>query len=190
VAVFGLGALAAGAAQPVAARAVGPRSTARGALRFGLHASVVATAVALLAFAWSLAVVPTTRRQGLLRDPLLGRRPRAAVHLDAADAGGLAVAGQASAARVPLSPRVVLLLFALALARVFVTPLAYLMHDGEHRRAPRHAHLGHALRRRRGDRAAGAGGGAGAAPGSQTGRGRKPLRAALLSSMLLFAPAA
>ena len=33
-------------------------------------------------------------RQGLLRDPVLGRRPCAAVHLDAADAGGLAVAGQ------------------------------------------------------------------------------------------------
>ncbi len=33
-------------------------------------------------------------RQGLLRDPVLGRRPRAAVHLDPADAGGLAVAGR------------------------------------------------------------------------------------------------
>ncbi len=30
---------------------------------------------------------------------------------------------------MPLSPRVVLLLFALALASVFVTPLAYLAHD-------------------------------------------------------------
>jgi hypothetical protein len=35
--------------------------------------------------------------QGLLRDPLLGRRPRAAVHLDAADAGGWLVLASASA---------------------------------------------------------------------------------------------
>src|SRR6185369_4810088 len=33
-------------------------------------------------------------RQGLLRDPFLGRRPCLAVHLDPVDAGGLAVAGR------------------------------------------------------------------------------------------------
>ncbi|MBL8325093.1 MAG: cbb3-type cytochrome c oxidase subunit I, partial [Rubrivivax sp.] len=39
------------------------------------------------------------------------------------------VLAQACGARVPLSPRIVLLLFAVALVSVFVTPLAYLMHD-------------------------------------------------------------
>ena len=44
---------------------------------------------------------------------------------------------QACGARVPLSPRIALLMFALALASVFVTPYAYLAHDVasvEHRR--------------------------------------------------------
>ena len=54
-----------------------------------------------------------------------------------------------------LSPRVALLMFALALASVFVTPYAYLAHDVASRRAPQPAHLGHALRRRRGDPADG-----------------------------------
>ncbi|MBL8340094.1 MAG: cbb3-type cytochrome c oxidase subunit I, partial [Rubrivivax sp.] len=39
------------------------------------------------------------------------------------------VLAQACGARVPLSPRIVLLLFVVALVSVFVTPLAYLMHD-------------------------------------------------------------
>src|SRR6185369_1177935 len=39
---------------------LGLRFDGGGALRFGLNASVVATAVALGAFAWSLAAVPST----------------------------------------------------------------------------------------------------------------------------------
>ncbi|MDP3616173.1 MAG: cbb3-type cytochrome c oxidase subunit I, partial [Rubrivivax sp.] len=97
---------------------------------------------------------------------------------------------QACGGRVPLSPRVVVLLFAVALAGVFVTPLAYLMHDVstvEHRDmhtwgmrlggglaiAPLALAVLLALARRD----------AGSARLVPT---QRPLRAALLASMLLF----
>ena len=101
-----------------------------GAMRFGLNASVVATAVALLAFTWSVAAVPRS---------LAGRAYYEIVFWG----GGHALQftwtllmlvawlwlAQACGARIPLSPRVVLLLFSIALASVFVTPYAYLAHD-------------------------------------------------------------
>jgi cytochrome c oxidase subunit 1 len=101
-----------------------------GALRFGLNASVVATAVALLAFGWSLAKTPMTLSGKAYYEILFW-------------GGGHALQftwtllmlsawlwlASASGARVPLSPRVALLMFALALASVFVTPYAYLAHD-------------------------------------------------------------
>lgn len=101
-----------------------------GALRFGLNASVVASAVALLAFAASLVLTP----RGL--DP-------AAYYEIVFWGGGHALQfvwtllmlvawlwlASAIGARVPLSPRVALLMLALALASVFVTPYAYLAHD-------------------------------------------------------------
>ena len=60
VGVFGVGALLLVLQGLVRAAPIGPALDGAGALRFGLHASVVATAVALLAFAWSLALVPTS----------------------------------------------------------------------------------------------------------------------------------
>ncbi len=101
-----------------------------GALRFGLNASVVATAVALLAFAWSLAVVPQT---------LEGKAYYEIVFWGGGHAlqftwtllmlvAWLWLAG-VSGARLRLSPRISLLMFALALASVFVTPYAYLAYD-------------------------------------------------------------
>jgi heme/copper-type cytochrome/quinol oxidase subunit 1 len=185
--VFGLGAallVLRGLAQ---AAPVGLLLDGTGALRFGLHASVVAAAVALIAFAWSLALVP--------RD-----LPAKAYYEILFWGGGHALQftwtlmmlvawlalSEASGARVPLSPRVVLLLFAIALVGVFVTPLAYLMHDVssvEHREmhtwgmrfggglaiAPLVLALLLAVLPRRG-----------LAPE------QRPLRAALLASMLLF----
>ena len=72
---------------------VGMRLDGAGALRFGLNGAIVATAVALLAFAWSLrGGARDARRQGLLRAAVLGRRPRAAVHVDAAAARRVAAA--------------------------------------------------------------------------------------------------
>ncbi len=101
-----------------------------GALRFGLNASVVATALALLAFGWSLAALPTT---------LAGR----AYYEILFWGGGHALQftwtllmlvawlwlASASGAPLRLSPRVTLAMFGLALLAVFVTPYAYLAHD-------------------------------------------------------------
>ncbi|MBL8340896.1 MAG: hypothetical protein JNL30_05450, partial [Rubrivivax sp.] len=91
---------------------VGVAVTGTGALRFGLHASVVAAAVAVLAFGGSLAVVPRSL-------------PAEAYYEILFWGGGHAlqftwtllmlvawlVLAQACGARVPLSPRIVLLLF-------------------------------------------------------------------------------
>ncbi len=159
-----------------------------GALRFGLNAGVVSAAVALLAFAWSFAALPTS---------LVGK----AYYEILFWGGGHALQftwtllmlvawlwlTQACGARVPLSPRVTLLMFLLALACVFVTPLAYVAHDVasvEHR-----ALLTWAMR---------FGGGVSIVPlslavvfalhGAPRGPAQaQPLRAALLSSVLLFA---
>jgi len=113
-----------------AAPRIGVAFDGAGALRFGLNASVVAAAVALLAFAWSLASVPTA---------LDGKAYYEIVFWG----GGHALQftwtllmlvawlwlAQACGARIALSPRIALLLFALALVSVFVTPYAYLAHD-------------------------------------------------------------
>ena len=166
---------------------IGPAVDGAGALRFGLHASAVAAGVALLAFGWSLAVVPTTL-------------PAKAYYEILYWGGGHAlqftwtllmlvawlVLVQSCGGRVPLSPRIVLLLFLIALASVFVTPLAYLMHDVssvEHREM-------HTWGMR-------FGGGVAIAPlvlavllALAPMRGlapvKRPLRAAVLASMLLF----
>lgn len=166
---------------------IGPAVNGTGALRFGLHASAVAAAVALLAFSWSLMVIPA----GL---------PADAFYEILWWGGGHAlqftwtllmlvswlVLVQACGGQVPLSPRIVLLLFTLALVGVFVTPLAYLMYDissVEHRNM-------HTWAMRLG------GGMAiaplalavlmGLAPLRRLASGQKPLRAAVLASLLLF----
>ena len=109
---------------------VRPRLSGADALRFGLNASLVSTAVALLAFGWSLAAVP----------PALDAK----AYYELVFWGGghvlqftwtllMLVAwlwlADAAGARVPLSPRVVTLLFGIGLASVFVTPLIYLAYD-------------------------------------------------------------
>ncbi|SHI19562.1 cbb3-type cytochrome c oxidase subunit I [Pollutimonas bauzanensis] len=166
---------------------IGPAVDGTGALRFGLHASAVAAAVALLALGWSLAVMPA----GL---------PADAYYEILYWGGGHAlqftwtllmlvswlVLVQACGGQVPLSPRIVLLLFALALAGVFVTPLAYLMYDIS---SVEHRHM-HTWAMRLG------GGMAiaplmlavllGLAPLRRLAPGLRPLRAAVLASLLLF----
>jgi len=168
---------------------VGLAPDGSGALRFGLHASVVAAGVALLAFAWSLAVVPA-------------ELPAKAYYEILFWGGGHALQftwtllmlvawlwlANACGARIVLSPRITVLLLLLALAGVFVTPVAYLAHDVtsvEHRNL-----LTWAMR---------LGGGPAIVPvalaavlGVLTVRlsndaALRPLRAALLSSVLLFA---
>jgi cytochrome c oxidase subunit I len=184
---FGLGAallVLRGLAQ---AAPVGLPLDGTGALRFGLHASVVAAAVALMAFAWSLAVVPAELPAKAYYEILYwgGGHALQFTWTLMMLVAWLALA-QACGARVPLSARVVVLLLAIALAGVFVTPLAYLMHDAssvEHREM-------HTWGMR-------LGGGVAIAPLALAvlfalvprralSAEQGPLRAALLASMLLF----
>ena len=187
VGVFGVGALLLVLQGLVRAAPIGPALDGAGALRFGLHASVVATAVALLAFAWSLALVPTSLPPKAYYEILFwgGGHALQFTWTLLMLVAWLALA-QACGGRIPLSPRIVLLLFAVALVGVFGTPLAYLMHDVssvEHRDM-------HTWGMR-------FGGGLAIAPLAlavllalaplrRLAAERRPLRAALLASMLLF----
>lgn len=159
-----------------------------GALRFGLNASAVSAAVALIAFAWALAVVPTSLAGKAYYEILFWGGGHA---LQFAWTLLMLVAwlwlAEACGARVPLSPRVALLMFALALASVFVTPYAYLAHDVA---SVEHRNL-HTWAMR-------FGGGLAIAPVAlavaaamlprrHLDDAARPLRAALLSSMVLFA---
>jgi cytochrome c oxidase subunit 1 len=158
-----------------------------GALRFGLNAAAVATAVALLAFAWSWTVAPAGLGLKAYFEILFwgGGHALQFTWTLLMLVAWLWLAG-ACGARLPLSPRLAVALFALALAGVFVTPYAYLAHDiasVEHR-----ALLTWAMR---------LGGGPAILPvalavviGLHAARDlpaeARPWRAALLSSMLLF----
>ncbi|MFO1296102.1 MAG: cbb3-type cytochrome c oxidase subunit I [Rubrivivax sp.] len=157
------------------------------ALRFGLHASVVAAGVALLAFAWSIFAVPASLPAKAYYEILFwGGGHALQFTWTLLMLVGWLVLASACGARVPLSPRVVLLLFAVALVSVFTTPLAYLVHDVssvEHRDM-------HTWGMRFG------GGlailplvlavGIAVAPLRRLLPEQRPLRAALLASMLLF----
>jgi hypothetical protein len=158
------------------------------ALRFGLNASVVSAAIALMAFVWSLAVVPTALAGKAYYEILFwgGGHALQFTWTLLMLVGWLWLA-QACGARVPLSPRIALLMFALAMASVFVTPYAYLAHDVA---TVEHRNLHTAAMR--------FGGGVAILPVALAVllsllplRGieasRRPLRAALVSSMLLFA---
>jgi hypothetical protein len=109
---------------------VGMRPDGAGALRFGLNGALVSTAIALMAFAWSYAELP---------DSLDGK-----AYFEVLFWGGghvlqftwtllMFVAwlwlAEASGAPARLSPRIVMLLFAIALVSVFATPVLYLMHE-------------------------------------------------------------
>lgn len=167
---------------------VGLQIDGTSALRFGINAAAVATAVALMAFAWSFLVLPQT---------LVGK----AYYEILFWGGGHALQftwtllmlvswlwlASVCGARMPVSPRLTVLMFALALASVFVTPYAYLAYDVatvEHRNLHTWAmRLGGgmaiapiALAVLLGLRAVG-----------PTDESTRPLRGALLTSMALFA---
>ena len=109
---------------------VRPRLAGSDALRFGLNASLVSTAVALLAFGWSFATVPPSLDAKAYYELVFWGGGHVlqftwtllmlVAWLWLADAAG---------ARVPLSPRIVTLLFGIGLASVFVTPIIYLAYD-------------------------------------------------------------
>ena len=131
----GLGVFGAGAAVQVlrclsAAERIGTAPGGEGALRFGLNASVVAAAVALLAMAASLALVPTALDGKAYYEILFwGVGHALQFTWTLVMLVGWLWLAQACGACIPLSPRVVLLLFGVALANVFVAPYAYLAHD-------------------------------------------------------------
>jgi len=128
----GLGLFAAGFAVLVlrsmaAVPRVGVRPGPAGALRFGLNSSAVSAAVALIAFGWSWAALPE------------GLDPRAYYELLFWGGGHVLqftytllmfVAWlwllDAMGAPVPLTPRLAILLFAVGLVAVFLTPVIYL----------------------------------------------------------------
>jgi hypothetical protein len=187
--VFGAGCAVLVVRSLAAAPRVGMSLGGTGVLRFGLSAAAVSAAVALLAFAASFASLPADLAGKAYYEILFWGGGHAlqftwtllmlVAWLWLADCTG---------ARVRLSPRIALLLFALALASVFVTPYAYLAHpvaSVEHRDV-----LTWAMR---------LGGGVAVAPialavvVALVGRrgkgdaGMPPLRAALVWSMVLFA---
>ncbi|MFA7504366.1 MAG: cbb3-type cytochrome c oxidase subunit I [Burkholderiaceae bacterium] len=187
LALLGAGALLLVVRGLVYARPIGLAVDGTGALRFGLHASVVASAVALLAFGLSLALVPTELPARTYYEILWwGGGHALQFTWTLLMLVSWLVLAQACGGRIPLSPRIVLLMFMLALASVFVTPLAYLMHEVttvEHREM-------HTWGMR-------IGGGLAIAPLAlavllaiaplrRPEPARRPLRAALLASMLLF----
>jgi heme/copper-type cytochrome/quinol oxidase subunit 1 len=144
--------------------------------------------VALMAFAWSYAKVPGELADKAYYEILYwgGGHALQFTWTLLMLVAWLWLAG-ACGARVPISPRVALLLFALALAAVFVTPVAYLAHDVasvEHR-----ALLTWAMRLGGGPAILPIGLAAVVSTLALPGVGieAKPLRAALLSSVLLFA---
>ena len=100
------------------------------ALRFGLSAAAVAAAVALLAFAWSLVLVPMDLDSKAYYEILFwgGGHALQFVWTLLMLVAWLWLAS-ATGARVPMSPRLVLAMFGLALVGVFATPYAYLAHD-------------------------------------------------------------
>ena len=113
-----------------AAQRVGTVISGAGALRFGLNASVIAAAVALLALVWSLARVPTALDgKAYYEIAFWGVGHALQFTWTLLMLAAWLWLAQACGARIALSPRVVVLLFALALASVFVTPYAYLAHD-------------------------------------------------------------
>ena len=114
----------------VAAPRVGIRPDGTAALRFGLNAALVSAGVALFAFPWSYAGLPAEAHGKAYFEVLFWGGGHVlqftwtllmfVAWLWLADAIG---------ARTPLSPRIALLLFAIALASVFATPVIYLAYD-------------------------------------------------------------
>jgi hypothetical protein len=118
----------------VRALAVAPRVGARpdgaAALRFGLNAAAVSAAVALLAFAWSYVEVPAAIERKAYFEVLFwgGGHVLQFTWTLFMFAAWLWLA-EAIGARNPLSPRIAILLFAIALVSVFSTPLIYLAYE-------------------------------------------------------------
>lgn len=128
--LFGVSAaLVVGRALAVAPR-VGPRPDGAAARRFGLNAAAVSAAVALIAFAWSYAEVPGEIERKAYFEVLFwgGGHVLQFTWTLLMFVAWLWLA-EAIGARNPLSPRIAILLFAIALVSVFATPVIYLAYE-------------------------------------------------------------
>jgi hypothetical protein len=109
---------------------VGPWLAPDGALRFGLNTAAVAAAMALLALVWSTAAISPALEAKTYYE-LLFWGPGHVVQFCWSLLMMVAWLWLATlaGARVPLSPRIVVLLFAIGLVAVFATPVIYLAWD-------------------------------------------------------------
>lgn len=119
-------------------RPVGVEISGAGALRFGLNTAVVATAMALIALAWSYFKMPPYIQEGEYFELLFWGSGHVLqfTHTQLMLVAWLWLAS-VSGVQVFTSPRVVLFLFAWGLLTVFATPIIYLAYDVnslEHRR--------------------------------------------------------
>lgn len=112
------------------APSVGIRPDGTAALRFGLNASAVSAAVALIAFAWSWWALPATLEGKAYYEVLFwgGGHVLQFTWTLLMFVAWLWLA-EAIGARAALTPRVAILLFLIALASVFATPVLYLAYD-------------------------------------------------------------
>ena len=109
---------------------VGIRPDGAAVLGFGLNAAAVSAAVALFAFGWSYLALPADLEGKAYFEVLFwgGGHVLQFTWTLLMFVAWLALA-DASGARPPLSPRIALLLFAVALVSVFATPVLYLAYD-------------------------------------------------------------
>jgi cytochrome c oxidase subunit I len=109
---------------------VGAQLDGAGVLRFGLNAAAISAAVALGAFIWSWLAVPPALDGKAYYELLFwgGGHVLQFTWTLLMFAAWLWLAGEGGC-RIPLTPRVALLLFAITLAIVFLTPVIYLAHD-------------------------------------------------------------
>jgi hypothetical protein len=130
----GLGAIAAGVALAVgrtfvAAHLAGSALDGEEAIRWGIVGSAAATAVALAAFGWSaLEVSPHLERKAYFELLFWGGGHVLQFTWTLLMLAGWLWLASALGLAVPLSPRVALLVFTIALAAVLVTPAIYVAH--------------------------------------------------------------
>lgn len=187
LALFALGILASGARAMALATPVGARISGEGALRFGIHASMVAAGMALYALVCSFVQLDRALDAATYYE-LLFWGPGHVLQFTYTLLMLVAWLWLSSAigAPLPLGPRVAAILFAIALAAVFATPMIYLSHPVA---SVEHANLQTWLMRW--------GGGLAIVPvtfaviwglvrAPRPDATRRPLHASLLASLLLF----
>lgn len=138
LAVFAAGAALLAVRGLTTVRPVGCSIDGAGSLRFGLNTAAVSAVIAVFAFVWSYASLPSEVPRQAYFEVLFwgGGHVLQSTYTLLMLVAWLALAA-ACGAPVPFSPRAVMLIFAIALASVFAVPAIYLAYDvtsGEHRR--------------------------------------------------------